>query len=172
MEETQVMNDPAEISVERRRVILNLDLCIGCSACRIACSRTHQMDLNLPQAIAEEIAVFPAHCRHCERPVCAEACPKDAIVRGDDGIVRRFPFRCIGCKSCAIACPFGAIDTSLLRNTIAKCDLCYQRLEDDKLPACVSTCVSGALTFEVPEEAIEGDLAGARTKAKPGLRRW
>ncbi len=149
-----------------------MDRCIGCSSCRIACARTHQADQNLTQAAATEVAIFPGHCRHCERPSCVEACPKEAIIHGEDGIVRRYSFRCIGCKSCAIACPFGAIDPSLLRNVIAKCDLCYFRLEEDLLPACVSTCVSGALTFEEPEEVIEGNLWGARIKAKPGLRRW
>lgn len=166
MEETQVN------TIERRRVILNIDRCIGCSSCRIACSRTHQMDLNLTQAVAMDEAAFPNHCRHCDRPACAEACPKDAIVKREDGIVMRYPFRCIGCTSCAIACPFGAINEELLRNVIAKCDLCYLRLEDGLEPACVTTCPSGALTFEVPEETIEGSLAGARVKAKPGQRRW
>ena len=160
------------VKTERRRVIIDMDRCIGCSSCRIACSRTHQTDLNLTQATAEAIAAFPAHCRHCEEPVCAAACPRDAIVKGEDGIVRRNAFRCIGCMSCAIVCPFGAIEFSRLRNIIAKCDLCYLRLDDGLLPACVTTCVSGALTFEDPEKVIDGNLAGARVKAKPGLRRW
>lgn len=170
MENTQTLN--AEPKRENRRVILNLDRCIGCSSCRVACARTHQEDLNLMQAKADDIAAFPGHCRHCERPACEAACPKDAIVKGPDGIVRRYPFRCIGCLSCAIACPFGAIQPSLLRNVTTKCDLCYQRLEKGQEPACVTTCVSGALTFEVPEDVIEGNLWGARTKAKPGPRRW
>jgi len=172
MNSTSTIGSEPKPRVERRRVILNLDRCIGCSSCRIACARTHRFDQNLPQALAADIAAFPGHCRHCERPVCAEACPKDAIVRGEDGIVRRYPFRCIGCKSCAIACPFGAIEPSLLRNVVAKCDLCYFRLEEDKEPACVETCVSGALTFEDPEDLIDQNLWGARAKAKPGLRRW
>ena len=166
------MEDTQTEMLERRRVLLNLDRCIGCSSCRIACARTHNQDQNLTQAVAMDSAAFPGHCKHCDKPACAEACPKDAIVRGEDGIVRRYSFRCIGCKSCAIACPFGAIDTSLLRNVVAKCDLCYQRLEENKEPACVATCVSGALTFEDPEDAIESNLWGARIKAKPGLRRW
>lgn len=170
MENTQVKTE--EPKLERRRVILNLDRCIGCSSCRIACTRTHQENLNLTQAKAEDVAAFPGHCRHCDRPACEAACPKDAIVKGPDGIVRRYPFRCIGCLSCAVACPFGAIQPMLLRNVTTKCDLCYQRLEEGLEPACVTTCVSGALTFEVPEDVIEGNLWGARTKAKPGPRRW
>jgi Fe-S-cluster-containing dehydrogenase component len=131
------------------------------------------MDHNLPQAVAENGTVFfPGHCRHCDRPACAAACPKEAIVRGEDGIVKRFPFKCIGCRSCAIACTFGAIDPALLRNVVSKCDLCFFRLDEGKKPACVTTCPTGALTFEEPKELIEGNLWGARTKAKPGLRRW
>jgi Fe-S-cluster-containing dehydrogenase component len=164
--------EATQVKIEKRRVIIDLDRCIGCSSCRVACSRTHQMDLNLNQAIAEPVAAFPAHCRHCENPACAAACPKDAIVKGEDGIVRRFTFKCIGCLSCAVACPFGAIDISHLRNVIAKCDLCYQRLDEGLEPACVTTCVSGALSFEDPGDVIEGNLSGARSKAKPGLRRW
>jgi len=171
MAQENTMEAPVK-NIEKRRVILNLDRCIGCSSCRIACARTHQQDMNLTQAVAEDIARFPAHCRHCERPACVEACPKEAMVQCEDGIVRRFPFRCIGCGSCAIACPFGAIDPAILRNVVPKCDLCYLRLEEGKEPACVTTCVSGALTFEVPEDTIEGNLLGARSKGKPGLRRW
>jgi len=172
MENAQINTTTAEPKRERRRVIINLDRCIGCSSCRVACARTHQDNLNLTQAMATDIAALPGHCRHCERPACEAACPKEAIVRGEDGIVRRLPFRCIGCMSCAIACPFGAIQFSLLRNVTTKCDLCYQRLEKDMEPACVTTCVSGALTFEEPEKVIEQNLWGARSKAKPGPRRW
>ncbi|HHS50596.1 MAG TPA: 4Fe-4S dicluster domain-containing protein [candidate division Zixibacteria bacterium] len=164
--------EQAQVKTEERRVIINLDRCIGCSSCRVACSRTHQTDMNLTQAFAEPVAAFPAHCRHCENPACAAACPKDAILKCEDGIVRRFAFRCIGCKSCSIACPFGAIQPEHMRNIIMKCDLCYKRLDEGQLPACVTTCVSGALSFEDPEKVIDGNLAGARIKAKPGMRRW
>ncbi len=172
MENTQVNTLPEEVKRETRRVILDLDRCIGCSSCRIACSRTHHSDLNLTQAKVADVAAFPGNCRHCERPACEAACPKEAIVKGKDGIVRRFPFKCIGCMSCVIACPFGAIQPSLLRNVTTKCDLCFTRLEDGLEPACVSTCVSGALTFEDPELVVEHNLWGARAKAKPGPRRW
>lgn len=172
MDEIKGSSVGAGVVRERRRVIINIDRCIGCSSCRVACARTHHMDHNLPQAIAEDTAFFPGHCRHCDRPACAEACPKEAIIRDADGIVKRFPFKCIACRSCAVACPFGAIDPALLRNVVSKCDLCYKRLDENKTPACVSTCVSGALIFEDPEKIIEGNLWGARMTAKQGLRRW
>jgi len=166
------MENTQEKKVEKRRVIIDLDRCIGCSSCRVACSRTHQEDHNLTQAVALDSARFPGHCRHCEQPACVEACPKDAMVKGEDGIVRRLAFRCIGCKSCAIACPFGAIDLNVIRNVVSKCDLCYQRLDKGLEPACVTACVSGALSFEDPEDVVDANLWGARAKAKPGLRRW
>ncbi len=116
-------------------------------------------------------AAIPSNCRHCEDASCVAACPVEALEIGQDGIVRRYTSRCIGCKSCVYACPFGAIDEELIKYTVSKCDLCEDRLSEGKLPACVATCPTEALTFEEVKEELEKDLIGARSLGKKGMRR-
>ena len=154
-----------------KRIFLDVDRCIGCRSCEVACFYGHGLQQNLTHAVAEEIAQFPYHCRHCEDPVCIAACPRDAIERREDGVIYRSKFKCIGCMSCALACPFAAINEKLVQQIVSKCDLCVARLEEGEEPACVSTCPSGALQFLPVDEAIEMKKWGARIVAKPGPHR-
>ena len=160
-----------ELKKVHKRVVVDMDICIGCRACEIACYVSHWGHQNLVEAQAETNVKLPSHCRHCADPSCVAVCPVDALEIGDDGIIRRHKGRCIGCTSCAIACPFGAIDTALLHRIVNKCDLCQDRVLDGKEPRCVSTCTSGALSFVEVEEDIKKNLYGARILGKPGQRR-
>jgi Fe-S-cluster-containing dehydrogenase component len=91
------------------------------------------------------------------------ACPRDAIKKLDNGIIKRMNMLCIGCGSCAIACPFGVIEPEIRSYIISKCDLCADRVAEGKEPACVAACPSGALSFEEVEEAGEKKiLVGGR----------
>jgi len=55
-----------------------------------------------------EVAEFISYCRQCKEAFCIDACPKEALERLDSGVVKRWNMRCVGCKSCALACPFGS----------------------------------------------------------------
>ena len=153
-----------------KRIMINLDKCIECRSCEVACMAEHRGFHNLVRSSFQDAAI-PSNCRHCEDPSCAAACPMEALEVREDGIVRRYASRCIGCKSCIYACPFGAIDEELLKYTISKCDLSEDRIKEGRLPACVASCPTGALTFEDVQEVLDKELIGARSIGKKGVRR-
>jgi formate dehydrogenase iron-sulfur subunit len=145
------------------RVVLDLGYCIGCRSCSAACAQGHRGQPLLGHGRVYEIALLPQHCKHCEAPTCLPACPAGAITREEGGKVIRWAHLCVGCLSCAHACPFGVIDTELTFVTSPNCDLCRDRLERGLEPRCVATCVSGALSFRPLSELTEaGDRIGAR----------
>jgi Fe-S-cluster-containing dehydrogenase component len=103
-------------------------------------------------------AYFPKSCLHCEKAACVTVCPTGASYkRATDGIVLVDESRCIGCKLCSWACPYGAREFDSDAGVMKKCTLCIDRIyndnleEVDRVPACVSTCPAGARHY--------GDLA-------------
>lgn len=141
-----------------RFVIANAHDCIGCRACEVACVMSHNMDsyprsadefhprIKVLKGIDLHTAVL---CRHCEDAPCAKVCPTGALVRHNDSI-QLLKERCIGCKTCAIACPFGAMSIvtenglhgAPVQSLAHKCDLCAG---NDEGQACVNACPTQAL---------------------------
>ena len=159
-----------------KRVFLDMDRCCGCGSCAAACSYGHLDQTLLLHSDIKQDAWQPLHCKHCEQPTCVSACPNGAMKKSEeDGIVRRNVFLCIGCKSCVVACPFGIVDPELNRRIIGKCDLCSDWTKEGKIPRCVSTCTSGALSFEEVDEAVNDKnkiLIGDRLASNhPAIRR-
>ncbi|RNF84462.1 4Fe-4S dicluster domain-containing protein [Montanilutibacter psychrotolerans] len=106
---------------------------------------------------------FPRSCLHCEEPACVTVCPTGASYkRVDDGIVLVDEDKCIGCKLCSWACPYGAREYSHVEGVMKKCTLCIDRIYNDKLdeaerqPACVQACPTRARHF--------GDLGDPESK--------
>ena len=140
-------------------VIADASKCIGCRTCEIACAVAHagaasaSLDRSrfFPRlkVIKGATVSVPVLCRQCENAPCASVCPHDALVRHHDSI-QVIQARCIGCKSCVIACPFGAIDVVLATSTagakseVHKCDLCVDVAPS---PSCVRVCPTSALTL-------------------------
>jgi Fe-S-cluster-containing dehydrogenase component len=145
-----------------KRIYLNLDLCCGCRSCAAACAYGHHIQsllghARLPDEQGKTEAVraeLPLHCLHCEQPACVEACPNEAMQKQEDGTVLRSQFKCVGCSSCGVACPFGVIQPNLEKHIVPKCDLCIDRLSEGEIPRCVQTCTSGALSFEEVDEQV------------------
>ena len=144
-----------------KTIMVNLEKCLACRSCELACAVAHSISGIIEEAITEnpkpqkrvtvegaaEYAV-PMQCRHCEDAPCITVCPTSAIHREQlDGPVIIEQDRCIGCKFCIIACPFGVIDISNDSRIIIKCDLCFERIKGDEEPACVEACPTKALEF-------------------------
>lgn len=168
------------------RYVLNHDHenCIGCQACEIHCKSNKGLERGafpcklittgpVMSGPLPRIRFVFMPCFHCEDAWCMRACPTGAVRRRDkDGIVYIEDSACIGCKSCVVACPWGAAQWNPQTGKAVKCDFCMDRLDAGLQPACVSKCVTqclelaelGPLTDERRRhraEAISGELSGA-----------
>ncbi len=135
--------------------------------------------------------LVPLLCNHCDNPPCTRVCPTQATwKRESDGIVMMDWHRCIGCRYCMAACPYGSRSfnwrdprpfveevnprfPTRMRGVVEKCTFCEERLAEGKPPACVEASTSGALTFgdlEDPDSEVRRLLAENFTiRRKPGL---
>lgn len=140
--------------------MINVDIekCTGCGTCELMCSFRHHGEFNPLKsrihktAYVEEALAIPILCRQCEDPWCARACPAGAISKGIDElsgatVVTVSEDKCVGCKMCMLACPYGSIAVGD-KGVAEKCDLC------DGAPECVKFCARGALSFRDSAEDI------------------
>jgi len=147
----------------RRRIVCNFDVCIGCRLCEVYCITSHSRfphdvlkafkldgQRPVPRVTVEEEGVlsFSVSCRHCQEPECTKSCLTGALqLDAELGIIKVDEERCIGCWTCVVACPYGAIRPSSGERKVAvKCDLCGGTGE---VPACVANCPNEALRMEV-----------------------
>ena len=108
-----------------------------------------------------EVAEFASYCRQCKDAFCVTACPKNALEHQENGTIKRYNMRCVGCKSCALACPFGTIFPEVINYISAKCDFCLKQLEKDAdyTPACAKTAPPGTLQMmEIRNEDPENHI--------------
>ena len=132
-----------------RFILADPEKCIGCRTCEVACMMSHQSSAT-PVAFTSRIRVVKGAtfttavgCHQCEDAPCANVCPTGAIHRAAGAwLVEQA--RCIGCKSCMVACPFGAMQVRVVEDRVQalKCDLCAHR---EGGPACVEACPTHAL---------------------------
>jgi molybdopterin-containing oxidoreductase family iron-sulfur binding subunit len=135
----------------------------------------------------EEVLVF---CNHCHNPPCTRVCPTQATWKREDGIVMMDWHRCIGCRYCIVACPYGSRSfnwrdprpsikeiqaefPTRSRGVVEKCTFCDERLATGRLPACVEACKNRCLLFGDLEDADSPVREILRTRhairRKPGL---
>jgi len=173
-----------------RFVIAEPDKCIGCRTCEVACAMAHPVGTGAetlsPANFRPRLKLVkglnvsaPVQCRHCVNAPCVNSCPTNALVYDRD-TVQLIEERCIGCQTCVVACPFGAMEmasrpvkkpnlgTARTRTmvTIAhKCDLCIDRPDGQ---ACVNVCPTKALHL-IDSGSIEAATAGKREKTASSL---
>jgi molybdopterin-containing oxidoreductase family iron-sulfur binding subunit len=168
----------------RYGMVIDLKRCYGCYACMMACKTKNFTPPGVfwARVLKGEEGTFPntvrqalpVLCMHCEDPSCVEVCPTGATFMQEDGIVVVNKETCMGCKSCLMACPYGArytVDSweSYFPDGLplspyeefakqrweedsgcgvaTKCDFCKDRIPDGKDPACVEACPANARTF-------------------------
>jgi Fe-S-cluster-containing dehydrogenase component len=166
-------------SEKKLGLAIDLDSCVGCQACVTSCKEWNTGGQMAPltdvrpyeggadgvwfnrvhtyeqiSSGASRTVHFPRSCLHCEEPACVTVCPTGASYkRTSDGIVLVDEDKCIGCKLCSWACPYGAREFDSEVGVMKKCTLCIDRIynqnldEADRVPACVAACPTSARHF-------------------------
>jgi Fe-S-cluster-containing dehydrogenase component len=169
---------------ETPAMLVDTTQCVGCRACEAACSEAN--GLPDPTAAAGNVldagkrttdshtytvvnrylspgkdgtrpAFVKTQCMHCAQPACASACLVSALEKTPQGPVVYHADRCIGCRYCMVACPFGVPKFEYEKAVpyIRKCSFCMERLDQGKPPACAQVCPSGALQFGKRKDLLE-----------------
>lgn len=160
-------------------LVIDLNVCVGCSACVTSCKEWNTSGEAGPMSDQNpygrdpsgtffnrvqtfemgsfpntEVVHFPKSCMHCEDPPCVPVCPTGAsFKRDEDGVVLVDSEKCVGCKYCSWACPYGAREYDEEQRVMKKCTLCVDRIYDqslpeaERLPSCVRACPAGARIF-------------------------
>ncbi len=156
--------------MNKNALIIEEYACWGCMACEVACKQEHS-----PLDSGHEIKYLSVWsdgpkwvdgrfdftwrvnvCRHCDDPLCVQACPVEAITKREDGIVILDVEKCTGCQRCISECPYHAIGFDDEKQTAAKCNLCHHRIDQGLYPACAdNVCLAHCIYFGDPSEIEE-----------------
>jgi DMSO reductase iron-sulfur subunit len=145
---------------EQYRFHFDMSKCIGCRCCEVACAEQNgnPFEINWRKVGEIEGGSYPhtqrlylsMGCNHCLEPACLEGCPVAAYTKNTlTGLVLHSSDACIGCGYCTWNCPYGVPQYNGERGVVGKCDLCANRLDEGRAPACVNAC---------PEQAIQVEL--------------
>jgi molybdopterin-containing oxidoreductase family iron-sulfur binding subunit len=208
---------PEEDAKTRLAMVIDLNKCLveeGCDACSKACHTIH----NVPKINNQKHAVkwiwkepyentfldsenfyqkddlkeksVPVFCNHCDNPPCVKVCPTQATWKREDGIVMMDWHRCIGCRYCIVACPYGSRSfnwkdprpyipqitaefPTRTKGVVEKCTFCDERIAKGLLPACVEACKAKAMVFgnlSDPKSEVRALLKeNFSIRRKPGL---
>lgn len=166
-------------------ILTDTTKCIGCRECVIACKKENQLEPDFPRRWEREDGLSARNwtsiidrpegryvrkqCRHCLEPACTSACPVGALRKTPAGPVVYDPRKCMGCRYCMMACPYGIprYDWDQPVPYVRKCTLCYEsRIKLDREPACTEACPTKATIFGEREELIR--VARNRIQEHPG----
>ncbi len=165
-------------------MLIDVTRCTGCNQCVNACNQANNLGDNpvqpqyAPDGLSENrwssIVQSPEGrfvrkmCRHCVEPACVSVCPAAAMVKTPEGPVIYDVSKCLGCRYCMMACPYGIprYEWSSTAPQVKKCTFCFERLQDGLPPACQEACPEQALMFGSRDEMIA--MAHQRIEANPG----
>ena len=166
-------------------ILIDTTRCIGCESCVQACKKANGLGADRPWPGQQSVDGLSAtrfstvlrrghnhfvlqQCRHCLEPACVSACLVGAMQKTPEGPVIYDPDRCMGCRYCLVACPFGIprYEWSEAVPHVRKCIMCYTRLRQGELPACVEACPEHATIFGTRAQLLRE--AHRRLRAEPG----
>lgn len=139
-----------------KRVYVNEKWCLGCHLCEYNCAFANSGIKDMVKALRNK-AIFPrikveennnitfaVSCRHCTEPICVKSCISGALTK-KDGVVCIDKNKCVGCYTCVLVCPYGAV-THSESGAIQKCELCLSN--SCGTPACAAGCPNAAIVYE------------------------
>ena len=153
-------------------ILTDVTKCIGCLECVAACKSTYQLAADVPRTWQRDdglsarnwTSILPKpdkhfvrkQCRHCLEPACATACPVGALHQTPAGVVVYESDKCLGCRYCMMACPYGIprYDWDEPVPYVRKCIMCYDKICRGEQPACTAACPTQATIFGEREELI------------------
>lgn len=139
-----------------KRVYVNEQWCLGCHLCEYNCAFANSGQTNIVKALkgksifprihveGEDKITFAVSCRHCEDPMCVNSCISGALSK-KDGTVCIDRNKCVGCLTCILVCPYGAMSQDA-NGAVQKCELCMGNTCGE--PACVKGCPNKAIVYE------------------------
>lgn len=187
---TQLQADESTDKKELFGVLVDTTKCLGCRTCEAKCAEIHNLPIpdvhdtsiwdNHRTTTAEQLTIVNRYesekgeifakrqCMHCNHPSCVSACIVGALSKEENGSVVWDTDKCIGCRYCMVACPFQIPSFEFgeaFRPNIIKCDFCFSRTQNGRLPACVDICPVEALTYGPRTELIK--VAKERIRRAP-----
>ncbi len=139
-----------------KRIFVNEKWCLGCHLCEYYCAFANSGEANMAKALKDIVInpriqieeqqgiSFAVSCRHCKEPMCVKSCITGSL-KIEDGVITFDEERCVGCYTCILTCPFGAVVPSN-DGVIQKCELCMNNTNGS--PACVAGCPNKAIVYE------------------------
>jgi protein NrfC len=150
-------------------MLIRQDRCIDCERCLEACTKTNHvppygyrtniLERESPKAAEQKREFIPVLCNQCNNPPCVTGCPTKATYKDkSNGIVMMTYDKCIGCKTCMVACPYNARYFNEERRAVDKCNFCYDSRLSKGLTttACAEACPAGVRIF--------GDLSDPKSE--------
>ena len=140
-----------------KRVYVNEKWCLGCHLCEYNCAFANSGCDDMVKALkgkdiyprikveGDDKITYAVSCRHCTDPICVRSCISGALSKSEDGMVSIDKNKCIGCLTCVLVCPYGAISQDET-GAVQKCELCLKNSCGS--PACVAGCPNNAIVYE------------------------
>ena len=168
-------------------ILTDTTKCIGCNDCVSACRNANHLPPEQPhrQELADGLSArnwtsvveSPGHvrarkqCRHCLEPACVASCPVGALSKTAIGAVVYDKSKCMGCRYCMMACPYGIPRYEWDRAVpyVGKCILCHDRIQSGGRPACTEACPTKATVFGTRQDLLAE--AHRRIQVNPGMYR-
>ena len=157
----------AMLTTASKGLLIDLTKCVGCGECVSACLTAHDLpgsadtvtglSATALTALTETDGIYVRQlCRHCVTPSCVSVCPVEAFRKTPEGPVVYDASRCMGCRYCMQACPFGVpkYEWDKAVPAVVKCDFCASRQAEGKPTACTEACPEDATTFGPRDEML------------------